>query len=369
MAEKMSDADLRKELISYGEKSIGPITDSTRPLYLKKLNRLIAEKKKKHFSETRRTPPRNPSRKLVGLSSDESGDDQSNQQDNAKPRTVSARTRPTRVSSRSTSQNSIAEPSVPLSTNIRPRRGLRPISNDNILTDKNKSVTASNSNQPSYRYSRQETSSPIVTQASSKTSSASIRNSDHKTTRSVAASRARSKGNLRKSEFSDSDHEEDDDEELDGLENGLDFTQPVVDDDDEDDEEEEEDDDSGPEMVSHSVNTSAHLDRSSFLNASGANSGYLLKPSQKSPLRLRSVGNTSITKVASKRYYDQAGIMDTDGFKAKERPTAYKLPHYISMCLVILAIMFFIFIAFIYLNMNDGPSRSQGEYLLMQFLL
>jgi hypothetical protein len=71
MAETMSDKELRDELLAFGETNIGPITNTTRSLYIKKLNHYRARAKvpgKKGSSAV-------VSKKLLGFSSDESGDE------------------------------------------------------------------------------------------------------------------------------------------------------------------------------------------------------------------------------------------------------------------------------------------------------
>ncbi|KAI0213183.1 hypothetical protein LSAT2_001815 [Lamellibrachia satsuma] len=71
MAEQLTDKELRKELTALGDVSVGPITDTTRPLYVRKL-KTLRENKKATASTSRR---RFASKKLLGFSSDESGDD------------------------------------------------------------------------------------------------------------------------------------------------------------------------------------------------------------------------------------------------------------------------------------------------------
>ena len=71
MADDLTDEQLRKELISLGEKSIGPITATTRSLYIKKLNHLRARRR----SNAKATGRKQTSKKLLGFSSDESEDD------------------------------------------------------------------------------------------------------------------------------------------------------------------------------------------------------------------------------------------------------------------------------------------------------
>ncbi len=68
MADELTDTELRKQLIALGEKNIGPITDTTRAIYRKKLNHLRAAERK----ATRGKGRAQTGRKLVALSSDES---------------------------------------------------------------------------------------------------------------------------------------------------------------------------------------------------------------------------------------------------------------------------------------------------------
>ena len=103
MASALSDSELRKQLIAHGQKSVGPITETTRPLYVKKLDKLIAEKSKSDKAanrskastrlggraSTRSAPapisvpipagPKSnlPDRKLFGFSSDDDSDKES----------------------------------------------------------------------------------------------------------------------------------------------------------------------------------------------------------------------------------------------------------------------------------------------------
>lgn len=82
----ISDDDLRRQLQALGEK-VGPITQSTRPVLVRKLTRLVNEPKNTRISKEK-TPPRrgtsprrkslptttrsqSPSRRLIGFSSDE----------------------------------------------------------------------------------------------------------------------------------------------------------------------------------------------------------------------------------------------------------------------------------------------------------
>ena len=68
MADKLTDEQIRQELTAFGEKKIGPITKTTRAIYIKKLNHLKA--RQKPSVSTARRPSRG--RALAGFSSEES---------------------------------------------------------------------------------------------------------------------------------------------------------------------------------------------------------------------------------------------------------------------------------------------------------
>ena len=68
MADELTDGELRRQLLAHGQKTVGPITETTRSIYIKKLNHLKVAAKK----ATNSTGKDLPSRKLLGFSSDES---------------------------------------------------------------------------------------------------------------------------------------------------------------------------------------------------------------------------------------------------------------------------------------------------------
>ena len=117
MAE-LSDVELRKQLIAHGEKSIGPITDSTRAIYRKKLNHLkAAERKASKGRSSAQT-----SRKLTALSSDDSeGEVESRTSAPARGR----KSRSTRGKGRGSSRAQPPEPPAPAVSRPAPRRLLR----------------------------------------------------------------------------------------------------------------------------------------------------------------------------------------------------------------------------------------------------
>lgn len=73
MADELTDEELRKQLIAYGAKTVGPITATTRPIYLKKLNHLKVAAKKVNTSAVKSKK----GRRVLGFSSDESEDETS----------------------------------------------------------------------------------------------------------------------------------------------------------------------------------------------------------------------------------------------------------------------------------------------------
>ena len=82
--DEVNDSELRRRLSEFGQ-DVGPVTDATRSLLLRKLRRLEKERKGKQVVEEKSPPPRrasshrrsspsrgqSPSRRLIGFSSDE----------------------------------------------------------------------------------------------------------------------------------------------------------------------------------------------------------------------------------------------------------------------------------------------------------
>ncbi|XP_013397234.1 inner nuclear membrane protein Man1-like [Lingula anatina] len=87
MADNITDAELRKELQELGMKNVGPITASTRSIYLKKLNHLRAAERKKNVSVKGRKTTKS---QLSTFSSDEEEEKAS------EPPALSRTKRPTR---------------------------------------------------------------------------------------------------------------------------------------------------------------------------------------------------------------------------------------------------------------------------------
>ena len=118
MADLITDAELRKQLIAHGEKSIGPITDTTRAIYRKKLNHLkAAERKTSKGRGSAQT-----SSKLTALSSDDSeGEVESRTSAPARGR----KSRSTRGKGRGSTREQPPEPPAPAVSRPAPRRSLR----------------------------------------------------------------------------------------------------------------------------------------------------------------------------------------------------------------------------------------------------
>ncbi len=116
MADELTDTELRKQLIALGEKNIGPITDTTRAIYRKKLNHLRAAERK----ATRGKGRAQTSRKLVALSSDES--DVEEARPSAPARGRKSRSSRGGRSGRNAPQQTAARPPAPAPA---PRRSLR----------------------------------------------------------------------------------------------------------------------------------------------------------------------------------------------------------------------------------------------------
>ena len=308
MAEKMSDAEIRKELMTLGEKSIGPITDTTRPLYLKKLAKLKSENKSKSFKS------RGRNRQLVTLSSDESDED--DVEETTASHKITSRSRSLRsnkslnISSSSKRTRDTVKPTVTVKETVVTRRHTNARSVNKPIEDE----TGNGNPHNSTFYDDEPLSRSAVMQTSF--------NSTLNRTRGFDDS-VRSYGRDFGNEFSDSDQEDD-----------------------------------KPSLVSQSVNTSPRLNDSSRWTPRFG--GLKTRPHTKS-----SYQSTSRTATYSPRLYssfsDQTGIMGTDGLKSKESSYSYTFSQFISAFLVVIAICFFVFLTFMYLSMQRAEdARKQG---------
>ena len=331
MADALTDEELRQELIAFGMKNVAPITDTTRSLLLKKLNKLKAASKKPKNASPRKLP----ARKLLGFSSDESEDENS------------------RASSSSTRKRaSRAKPKVQPDTNKNRETGF---------------------SRPPLRQRRK---GPDVTTQSF----FSMVNNNRSTTYT------------QKTDDPDGFQSSDTDEET----------------------------SASPEMVSHAVNTSPSLDDSnnSFNRTytrlpsiptevsvvRGRLGGVPSKTSPPGPLtstpeksaRSKSGHNTyndgqnsrsflplqsahlTSNNTRNNSLYSNHNVPDDSlveerdilkkGFKTKEDTCTYKYTQYISVVLLVIAVLFFAVLGFMYLNMkrSDGSiSKYTGSVVVL----
>ena len=106
MAEELTDDELRRQLQAYGVDNVGPITDSTRAIYLKRLNHFKAADRK----AGRGAVKSQRGHKLSAYSSDESGDESLGPEENTR---VNSRRR----SNRNAVRASTAAPPAPVTAN------------------------------------------------------------------------------------------------------------------------------------------------------------------------------------------------------------------------------------------------------------
>ena len=326
MAGVLNDRELRQQLQALGEKNIGPITSTTRALYVKKLDKLLGSQQR---SGRGRTRPQQ-SRKLVGLSSDESeGEEEPATQVANRSRARASPGRNTRRSSRGTGEDTAAEPvSRPA-----PRLPLR--------TRRSNYGTGDN-------WEPEQSGLPG----------------------------ASSRGLLSRSRPPPEDDPED--EEPDGFQSS-----------DTDGEMEQSIDSPSSRdasMVSRSINTSAHLNDSRFWNHSSQpnSSNHDGSFSRKSPgnsapkssstlsnRRNQSLRNrnrrSNVVYVSnhnsSSANHKDSTLLEEDkilksGFKTKEEPQS-KCSQYVSMVLVALIILFFAILTFVYMGLKPEASVSQ----------
>ena len=312
MADKMSDAEIRKELIALGEKSIGPITDTTRPLYLKKLTRLKSENKSKSFKS------RGRNKQLVTLSSDESDEDDIPE---TSVRSKSAnKSRSLRSNTSLNLTNSSRKPSntnKPVGTGKESVVTRRHVVKTSTVRSKNIERDETDNGDP--HNSTMWDDEPLTRSAIMQTSFNSTLNRTRGFEDSIRL-HDKDFGN----EFSDSDRE-----------------------------------DVKPSVVSQSVNTSARLNDSSRWTPRFGN--WRSRPLYKSTVQSSSRTNTYSPRLHSS-FSDQTGVMGTDGFKAKDSSSSYTFSQFISAFLVVMAILFFGFLTFMYLSMQRAEdAREQGN--------
>ena len=314
MADRLTDEQLRRELITLGERKVGPITTTTRPIYIKKLNHLRARKNAANRSAGKRTI----SKKLLGFSSDESEPEEDGA-GKGRQRGVKRPTQSRRVSGRPT------PPSQPSVSYARPSLRRR-----STLTDSQPS-SSSFSAQASF------------TEGLSDTFNNSLDDTDNL--------------DLPENSLPDIDNYDCSDTD-DGLSlNASDADSTGM---------------SSPVMASVSVNTSPRLDDSRYWGGASYSPNSFSRPSS----RYNSVHRTPTTSAAHNRSVNhavspktgKASVSEEDlrksGFKTREDPRSYNISQYISMFVLVLAGLFFLVLGFMYINIRGSftaGSEQQGK--------
>ena len=367
MADELTDAELRTQLIAYGEKTIGPITHTTRAIYRKKLNHLkAAERKASKGRGNTRT-----SNKLTVYSSDSEGEVESRPSAPARGR----KSRSTRGKGRGSTR--VSEPPPPAATVSQPspRRSLR--SRRSFVPEPEpepNESTAEEDEKPA------PFSSPFHSNSSSRAgprmASTSLQVSMNNT---LGLSRYDQPDSI---EVSDSDLDPNNDKQDEVYSDGA-----------------------SPPKVTRSANSSQRSEDSSFFNKTWSrwmgnadgNEQKLPKPRSTSTpeagrlLRHRTgYGNTTQNNLPltrqnesllsdskfsynnlsnhvgnhhskSSRHRDQSAHLSEDEmereFKTEEDPSSYSYALYISKVLVMIVALFFLGLALVYLTIS-GPSMN-----------
>ena len=366
MADELTDAELRKQLIAYGEKSIGPITDTTRAIYRKKLNHLKAADRKASRSRGKAQT----SSKLTVLSSDDSeGEVESRPSAPARGR----KSRSTREKGRGSTGVPPPQPPAATVNKPSPRRSLR--SRRSFVPE-----PEPEQNESTEEDEEEEKPAPF---SSSFFNSSSSRAGPGMASTSLQVSMNNTLGLSRYDqpdsiEVSDSDLDPNNDTQDDVYPNGP-----------------------SPAKVAKSANSSPRSDDSSFFNKTWSrwmgngdgNESKLPKPRSTSTpeagrlLRHRtSFGNTSHNNLPtrqnksllsdsrstynnvsnhvgnhhpkSSRHRDRSAHLSEDEmereFKTEEDPSSYSYALYISKVLVMIVALFFLGLALVYLTIS-GP--------------
>ena len=375
MAE-LSDVELRKQLIAHGEKSIGPITDSTRAIYRKKLNHLkAAERKASKGRSSAQT-----SRKLTALSSDDSeGEVESRTSAPARGR----KSRSTRGKGRGSSRAQPPEPAAPAVRRPAPRRSLR--SRGSFVPDP----------EPVQDESTEEDDEEEEESSKPASFSSSIFSNSSRAGPSMASAGLQVSLNntLGLSRYDQPDSIEVSDSDLDPGGNEDDYGQ------------------SSP--TSRSLNTSRRSDDDSFFNRTwsrwmgngdGKEDGKVPKPrststpeagrllrhrksfggnnaaqnnvpsTQRTSLRTDSakfavnnvsnhVGNHHYPKTS--RHRDQSALLSEDEmereFRTEEEPSSFSYT-FISKVLILILVLFFLILLLVYLAISGPSIDSQSEF-------
>lgn len=325
MADK-SDADLKRELLSLGVTNIGPITDSTRPLYVKKLLRLKGEQKKNVAKVRKQSPGRvhKPQdtrsknatvvRPVHEFSSDESSSETEvskkippKPRSDKKPPTVSQPKRSLR--SRHSDHVEIGNASTSSKTSARHTAKQR---GSQLLNKSVSNVVTSRTTNDSFM-----DEGPLMKSAYLQTS---LNSTVNRTAGFDESDLSRSRSFLR-SEFSDSDADDTED-----------FTS----------------------LRSSNVGGSFGLP----LNGNGYQSAQSRFRSNFHKGKLSSLHNSSRSRMRDS-LLDQTGVMGTDGFKTTDVKADSKLPSYVSKFLVLLLVIFFGAVLLMYANIQMAETTLE----------
>ena len=386
MADKLTDDQLRKALIELGEVNIGAVTASTRPIYLKKLNHLRA--RQKQSANARGSKSTN--KKLLGFSSDESENDEKVQ-----PAASGGRRRVS--TSRQTTKRAPPNQTL-LATNTRQdSRGPNVSNNKSVNKPGDSRSSGVGLARPALR-TRQSNRRPAAVASSSTSQNVSRDNVDNSThvprrssrmNRTLNESNNVSRGPLNFSKFTDSV----------GLQVSIaDDSQDSEDDfgmlDDIPDNFESSDSDldvrkvpdfansgtSSPEYVNKGMNTSFPMIDSSYMSPDtsytrpAASAGVSPMSSSSfygstNPV-LRTKGSKAANSVTRRTPVNEQQPVhnyvqvpkksptQVHPFKVEEGSWGNSVAHYISMFLVILFALFFVFIGIMYWNMRQTSSQD-----------
>ena len=378
MADDLSDAQLRKQLMAYGEKNIGPITNTTRAIYRKKLNHLKAAQRK--VSKGPRSAQ--TSRKLTALSSDDSeGEVES------KP-LAPARGRKSR-STRERARGAARDPDQA------PAAAIRPPSPRRSLRSRRSFVPKQEPEQDGSTDKEQENdatpySSPFFSNSSRPSPGIASTGLQVSMDNTLNLSKYDQPDSI---EVSDSDHDPTNDTQDDVYDDGL-----------------------SPVKGTKSVNSSPRSEDSSFFNRTwarwmgngDASEGKVPKSRSMSTLesgrflhhRLSHDGNTRRNNLPSKqnksllndtkfdsnsvsnhvgsshpkslKHCDDSVLLSEDEmereFKTEEDPSSYSYALYISKVLVIIVALFFLGLALVYLTIS-GPSLNSASELYISDII
>ena len=366
MADKLTDDILKKEILALSGQTIGPITDSTRPIYVKKLNHLRAKQNA--------TRQRSRGHNLVGFSSEESDDD-SGSLEREKSRPLTSRGKGKGSTTRASARRNKTPPPTP------PRAAARRRSYNRVSTgiDKNATISgithasSSGLGRPSLK---RETKSAtrrvsVANDHVHSTGSAVLRTGDilkhalfheHESDEDSALIPDKDLPDSDAFDFSDSDVEQ--------IYEPSSFAQSDY-------------DNSMPEMVSHAVNTSPGLDSTIF---SSYDSSCAVSPppsttNQRSTLpRISNIvsqatPNSASSSVNHSPQQDSAFPLRKVPIYRTRRPEhnagGQSFSQNVSTFLLVLAGLFFVVLAFAYVQMasKGDINDTAGKRFLVSAVL